>query len=186
MRRRGPWGRGSGSSFASLHPFIHIYASNKYSLRRYWTGVWPGTPNADLVLPGPHLWLSVSASQLLPRDETVIESCSFGSLAAELELQENPAFFSPDLIGPLFWTFVDKGIKMSVEYCIHHIQINTLHYHKDSERGCNIFSKLLIEQNTGGGKAKAETTKLRCCFSLSQNVCSLWSTHLISVNYELK
>lgn len=34
--------------------------------------------------------------------DTVPEFCSFSSLVAELEPQANPAFFSPDLIGPLF------------------------------------------------------------------------------------
>lgn len=83
--------------------------------------------------------------------DTITEFCSLSSLITESEPQANLVFFSPDLIGPLFQTFVDKGIKKSVEYCIYHIQINILHYHKDEEHSCNIFSKLLIEQRSMGG-----------------------------------
>lgn len=94
---------------------------------------------------------SATAEGVAWGSDTITEFCSLSSLITELEPQANLVFFSLDLIGPLFQTFVDKGIKKSVECCIHHIQINTLHYHKDKEHSCNIFSKLLIEQSMGGG-----------------------------------
>lgn len=95
-----------------FHPSIHPYLFTQQRLTEkiLAASLEPGLvtrdPSADLVprvwTGGPHPSLCVSVSQLLPGDETVTEFCSFGSLAAELELQENPAFFSPDLIGPLF------------------------------------------------------------------------------------
>ena len=140
------------------HPFIHpsIYSSIHLT-NVHWknTGggsrTWPLNPwdNICFALVHARHYESVSfavAQGLESGSDSVIEFCSFSSLITELEPQANPAFFSSDLIGPLFQTFVDKGIKKSVDYCIHHIQINMLHYHKDKERSCNIFSKLLIER----------------------------------------
>lgn len=72
-----------------------------------------------------------------------------------------------------------------MEYCIHHIQINMLNYHKDSECGCNIFSKLLIEQNTGGGgkrKLKQPSSDVVFHFLRMCAVCDLLISLVLIMN----